>query len=179
VTKVDYNFQGTFPVTIDPKNRLLVPAKLRSQLAKDRDLGFVVNTSTTRQKRIWLIPSSYYPRVVAAARKAAVTDADKKFVAYHYSAGAVEVEFDTQARILLPQHMLKRTGTGRDIVILGMTNYLEIWNEADWNEQSEQLAQQADGAVAMDHPLMDKLAMEDADKIELMGGGPGNGQVTF
>jgi MraZ protein len=164
VTKTGYMFRGTFSATIDPKNRLLVPSKHRAQLTEGLDNGFVANL-TPDGKRLMLFPPSYYPKVVAAARAAAVTETDKKFVTYHYSARAVELDFDTQNRILLPGEMLSRAGLGREVMVLGMVNFLELWNAAEYVQTLQEQTTQASVAVTDVHTIMTGLAESDSKAL--------------
>lgn len=49
-------------------------------------------------------------------------------------AGAMELEFDKQGRIMLPDYLRRFAGLAKNVVIAGLYNRLEIWDEAKWNE---------------------------------------------
>jgi transcriptional regulator MraZ len=56
----------------------------------------------------------------------------------HFSM-ASRIEWDKQGRILLPDKLLKRSGIGKDITLLGARNHLEMWNREDWNTRRDAL----------------------------------------
>ena len=45
---------------------------------------------------------------------------------------AVQVEPDTQGRILIPQRLRDFAGLERDVIIIGAIDRIEIWNAARW-----------------------------------------------
>ena len=52
-------------------------------------------------------------------------------------AGATEVEFDKQGRIILPEYLRKFAGISKNVIIAGLYNRLEIWDEDKWNTYKE------------------------------------------
>ena len=48
-------------------------------------------------------------------------------------AGATEVEFDQLGRILIPDYLKTYAGLTTRVVVAGVYNRLEIWNEERWN----------------------------------------------
>lgn len=48
--------------------------------------------------------------------------------------GAMEVEFDGQGRITLPEYLKKFAGLKKAVVMAGLMNRLEIWDEAKWRK---------------------------------------------
>ena len=51
-----------------------------------------------------------------------------------YFSGAVEVVFDSQGRILLPQNLKDYAEIKKDVVIVGVSSRIEIWAKDKWNE---------------------------------------------
>ena len=51
-----------------------------------------------------------------------------------YFSGAVEVAFDRQGRILLPQYLKDFAEIKKDVVIVGVSNRIEIWSREKWQE---------------------------------------------
>ena len=60
------------------------------------------------------------------------TDA-RKFNRLYFS-GAVEVVADKQGRILLPTYLKDFAGIKKDVVIIGVSNRVEIWAKDQWQE---------------------------------------------
>ena len=48
--------------------------------------------------------------------------------------GAMDVNFDNQGRIMLPEYLRKFAGLKKNLIIAGLYNRLEIWDEMAWNK---------------------------------------------
>lgn len=58
-------------------------------------------------------------------------------------AGAMEVDFDNQGRITVPEYLRLFAGLAKKAVVAGLYNRLEIWNESEWNKLKEQTEKQS------------------------------------
>jgi MraZ protein len=47
-------------------------------------------------------------------------------------AGAMDVDVDSQGRLLLPDYLREYASIKRQIVIAGLYNRLELWDEKQW-----------------------------------------------
>lgn len=125
---------GEFDLTLDDKNRLLIPADVRTQLDPKRDgPGFVVKIGPG--PRLLLYPEKAYQAFLREARTGLAPDAQtRRFNQTHFGL-AKPVPLDKSGRVLLPDAFLQRTGTKRDITLVGAVDHLEIWNRDDWARQ--------------------------------------------
>jgi MraZ protein len=48
-------------------------------------------------------------------------------------AGASDVELDAQGRILIPDYLRKYAGLKKEVVVAGLYNRIEIWDESSWS----------------------------------------------
>jgi MraZ protein len=51
-----------------------------------------------------------------------------------YFSGAMEVVPDSQGRILLPQNLKDYAEIKKDVIIVGVSNRIEIWSKTKWDE---------------------------------------------
>ena len=49
-------------------------------------------------------------------------------------AGAMDVEFDNQGRITLPEYLRQFSSVKKNVIIAGLYNHLEIWDQENWNK---------------------------------------------
>lgn len=52
-------------------------------------------------------------------------------------AGATTCELDKQGRILLPATLREFAGLEKDVLLAGMLDHIEIWNEERWKENAD------------------------------------------
>ena len=129
---------GQYECTIDSKNRLLIPARIRNELQPDRD-GTAFFIVTGDNGKLWLYPEKIYASMAEGVKQELAPDEDDlAFDHLHYSL-ADRLEWDAQGRILLPDRELKETGTGKDVVLIGSRNHLEIFNASEWHAYRENL----------------------------------------
>lgn len=121
-------FIGEYIHTIDHKRRLAVPSKFRKNLgekaviAQGLDNCLVVYPLTEWEKKASKLENLPDGQINA-----------RSFTRIMLS-GATEVEFDTLGRILIPEHLKNYAFLKKNIAVLGLSNRIEIWDEAKWNE---------------------------------------------
>ena len=60
------------------------------------------------------------------------------------SAGAVETEVDGAGRILIPEYLKDFAGLKARVVLAGVSDRVEIWNEKTWEEYKRRIERGAD-----------------------------------
>ncbi len=119
-------FYGTHEHTIDEKNRLTLPAKFRDGLGGDVVLVRGIDRNL-----------DVYPRATWDASVSRITELDsltrearemKRFM----FAGAAVTELDKQGRVLVPPDLARHAGLGRDVVVAGVHDHVEIWDRSQW-----------------------------------------------
>jgi len=131
-------FFGEHELTIDPKNRMLVPSDIRKQInpGRDGDAFFLVPGVNDRP---WLYVERYYEELVNRQRRELTPDEDQLAYDRMNLAMAFRLEWDKQGRILFPEKWFKRAGISRDITLIGSADHLELWNRSDWEVERELL----------------------------------------
>jgi MraZ protein len=51
-----------------------------------------------------------------------------------YFSGAMEITFDKQGRILLPKYLKDFAGIRHEVMVIGVSNRIEIWDIEKWKE---------------------------------------------
>jgi MraZ protein len=123
------NFRGVYDHTIDSKNRLTLPRRLRSHLAD----GAVIAIPTDGEPCIWIARRAEYDEYVARALEGLSPLADDRLrLERFYGANSQEVELDTRERIMLPSRYVAYANLDRDIVIVGTGSRMECWDRERW-----------------------------------------------
>jgi MraZ protein len=123
-------FIGEYHHTLDEKGRMSVPVKFRAALAE----GVVVTRGLDRS--LFLYPKSEWQTLAEKLASLPFGQADTRAFARLMLAGAMEVEVDKSGRVLLPEYLREYAALDKAVVVAGLYNRLEIWDEATWKEYS-------------------------------------------
>lgn len=122
---------GEFRHNIDAKGRLIVPSKLREELGEQ----FVLTRGL--DGCLFGYPMSEWNELESKLNDMPLAKKDARtFVRFFYSA-ATECELDKQGRINIPNTLRNYATITKECVIVGVSNRIEIWDEARWQEFSE------------------------------------------
>lgn len=129
-------FTGEFEHTLDQKNRLSIPAPCRQLLSPDT-VGEKLYLVLGPNKTLSLYPERYYEQLVN--RHPAELIPDEKVLQFEQLTFGLArlLELDTTGRVVLPEKMIRRASLGREVIIIGVRDHLEIWNRADWEQHVE------------------------------------------
>ncbi|KPK74608.1 MAG: hypothetical protein AMJ79_13635 [Phycisphaerae bacterium SM23_30] len=122
---------GEYELTLDEKNRLSIPARLREQIPEGEiDKGFYLTMGVNRIMSLY--PDSYYQRIaLAVAPGKAAPDESLIFERINYAL-AGRVELDRQGRVLLPEKAIRRAGLKERATLIGVRDHLELWDPEKW-----------------------------------------------
>ena len=124
---------GQYRLSIDAKNRLLVPAEVRRNMLPERD-GTAFFVVVGDNGKLWLYPEKTY-EAMGEQQPPELAPPEERLDFDHLHYGLAErLEWDQQGRILLPAEELKETETGKEIVLFGSRDHLEIWNKAEFEQ---------------------------------------------
>lgn len=132
---------GEFEHNIDPKGRVIIPAKFRDDLGADFILTKGLdNCLFIYSKEEW----SVLEKKIKALPMSKARDLQRFFFS-----GACDVELDKQFRILIPSNLRGYARLEKEIVIVGASNRVEIWDKQSWDNQCGSLTSEVI-AKAMD-----------------------------
>jgi MraZ protein len=131
---------GTYELTIDAKNRLSIPFNIRRKLDERRDGQSFYVVPGQRQGTLALYPEVYFERLRPVLREESLSDETHRWRQFEFSQCAL-LDPDAQGRILLPERTLKRVGVGKDVVLIGVQDHLELWDRKQFEDfENEQWA---------------------------------------
>ena len=125
-------FYGEFYHQLDMKGRLVLPAKIR-EAAKN---NFVEKFFITRglDKCLFMFSEDEWKSQEQKFKTMSFTKSESRRFNRVYFSGASEISFDKQGRVLIPQYLKEFAGISRDVIIIGVSNRIEIWSKNIWNE---------------------------------------------
>ena len=141
---------GRYSAKIDNKSRLRLPAKFRRDISDNDDNAFYVTSDDGHCAQIY--PVSVWERVAQKFQEPPRMDPAKlklqRFTSYY----GLLTQMDPQGRILIPQSLREDAQISGDVIVIGKTDHLEVWNNEAFRkslkedpltlEERERLAEQ-------------------------------------
>jgi len=121
---------GEFEHTIDDKNRLTLPVKFRRAFED----GIVVTRGLDGCLYAWTPAAweNYRDNTLSALHP---LSQEGRRMHRHFFSGASETTPDKQGRVSIPPALLVHAKLGRDVVVAGVNDRLEIWDRAAWKRE--------------------------------------------
>mgnify|MGYP000035221411 CR=1 FL=1 len=132
-------FLGEYEHTIDDKNRLTLPARFREAFAQgvvltrglDDCLDVYARDRWDALVEARLAPLDPFSREARDLKR------------FFFSAAA-DAELDKQGRVLVPPALIRHGRLGREVVVAGVHDHLEIWDRAAWYDNVTKVEGSAD-----------------------------------
>lgn len=119
-------FIGEYTHSVDTKGRVAVPAKFRTLLKK----GAVVTRGL--DNCLFVYSMSEWQKLADKLAQLPLSQSRSRAFSRLMLAGAMDVSLDKQGRIILPEYLRQFANMKKKVVIAGLYNRLEIWDEAAW-----------------------------------------------
>ena len=128
-------FRGTFDYSLDQKNRLTVPAKFRAALAE----GVVLAKGIDPCVELWP-PKDFDARMQVALEGRNPLAKETRRLSAYFSANSTDVELDSAGRVGMPSFLSEHGELGKDVVVIGAGDHIQVWNRQAWADFNASLA---------------------------------------
>ncbi|MDH5382401.1 MAG: division/cell wall cluster transcriptional repressor MraZ [Cyclobacteriaceae bacterium] len=119
-------FTSEYESKLDSKGRIVLPAKIKNNLPEEAGSEVVIGRGF--DKCIFLYSMVEYNKIYAKIAALSGFNEENRKLKRTYFQGISVVELDANGRFLIPKLLLAYSGIERDAVVVGMGNYVEIWN---------------------------------------------------
>jgi len=123
---VDRVFLGTHTPRLDDKGRLILPARFRDELA-----GGVVITKG-QERCLYVFPGTEFRRIAEQLEAQPMTNKAARAYSRVFFASAYDEVPDKQGRVTIPASLREYAGLDRDVVVIGASSRVEIWDAEAW-----------------------------------------------
>ena len=124
-------FIGEYQHSLDSKNRIIVPAKLREGLGNK----FVITKGL--DGCLYAYPLEEWKILEDKLKTLPLTNKDARTFVRFFFSGACEVELDKQFRGLIPQNLKEYAKIEKNIVSIGLFSRVEIWSKEMWENYND------------------------------------------
>lgn len=135
---------GEYIHTLDEKNRMSLPVKFRKEMGKS------VVVAPGLDNCLSLFTVKEWQKISNKLSEASMLASDNRSFSRFMFGQALIIDVDSNGRILIPENLKNRSGLQNKVVVIGVENRVEIWNETAWNDYKKVVEGQADA-------LADKL----------------------
>ncbi len=124
-------FRGQHEHSLDAKDRLTIPAKLRAQLAE----GVVLSKSL--DSCVEIHPAAGFAAYAADVEGGLNPLSGKaRMIRRHIHSGAQDEQLDSAGRVRVPKHLIEHAGLSGTCMVVGADTHLEVWSPERWAEQA-------------------------------------------
>jgi MraZ protein len=125
-------FYGEHEHTIDRKGRLIIPSKFREVFKEHYIEKFYVTRGL--DGCLFVFTEDEWKNQESKFKNMSFTKKESRKFNRFYFSGACDLACDKQGRILIPQYLKDYAGIKRDVIIVGVSNRIEIWSKDKWKD---------------------------------------------
>lgn len=129
---------GEYTHTLDPKKRLSLPSKWRSKLGKKLIITRGLDNC------LFVYPLQAWQTITDKVSALPLGAADTRSFNRFFLSGAVEAEVDKAGRVLVPDFLKEFAKLDTKVVLAGIHDRVEIWDEKKWNDYKKKIEEKAD-----------------------------------
>ena len=121
-------FIGEYSHTIDNKRRVAIPSKFR------RELGKKAVITRGLDNCLFVFPEEEWGVLAKKLGALPLGQSDARGFIRLMLAGAMDVSLDGLGRILVPDYLREYASLKKQVVVTGVFNRLEVWDETLWKQ---------------------------------------------
>jgi MraZ protein len=129
---------GEFRHTLDAKKRIAIPASFRKEMGKKVVLTKWLDNCLS------IYPLKSWEKVSSKLQSLSMGQSDTRSFNRFMLSGAVEAEIDSLGRILVPDFLKDFGGLKTKVVVIGVSDHAEIWDEEKWSAYTKATENKAD-----------------------------------
>lgn len=128
-------FIGEYQHTIDPKGRIIIPAKFRDEL------GQTMIVTRWLDGCLAIYTLEQWQQVFENLKKLPSTKREARMYTHMIMSKAAECELDAQGRIRIPGHLSQEASLVKNCVLVGVSDHVEIWDKDKWDSYYAQASE--------------------------------------
>jgi len=122
---------GEYKYNLDEKKRLTMPAKFRKELGKRAVVTKGIDGC------LFLYSEKEWEKLAQRLAKLPLSQSNTRSFSRVMLAGAMDLSIDSAGRILIPDYLKEYAGLSKKIVVAGLYNRIEVWDEDKWDKYSK------------------------------------------
>jgi MraZ protein len=128
------DFGGHYEHSLDAKNRLSIPARFRAAFSSGVVLGLEADPCLTAWE-----PDAHAANIQRALEQLNPLSARYRQLRRFYQGNSFPLELDASGRVTLPPPLLAHAGIEKEVVVVGVGDHLELWDQGRWLDEQKSL----------------------------------------
>lgn len=124
---------GEYRSTVGDKKRVSLPKKFRDELGGD-----IILTRGYEDSLI-LVNKQMWEKVASEVVNGSFINKNIRDTNRFLVGGAVEIDTDKLGRFIIPEALFEHAGLKKDVVFIGLINWIEIWDKEKWENKLKYL----------------------------------------
>ena len=129
---------GEYTHSIDAKNRLSLPSRFR------REMGKKIVITPGLDGCLFVFTEKQWKEISDRLGKSSMLQADSRGFNRYMFGGATEAEVDGIGRVLIPEFLRQAASLKNKVVVAGVKDRIELWDEKKWIKYKQVVERQAD-----------------------------------
>ncbi len=125
-------FYGEYSHALDKKGRVIIPAKFREVVKEHYAEKFFLTRGL--DGCLFVFTEESWKSQERKFREMPFTQTESRQFNRLYFSGACETVCDKQGRILIPDYLKKHAEIKEDVVMIGVSDRIEIWAKEKWEK---------------------------------------------
>ena len=119
-------FFGSYVHNLDEKGRLVIPSKMREEL------GLKAYILKGYDGALSIYKEEGFLKLMQEVNSLPFNKKNTRAYLRTQLASVCELEIDRQGRVLLPTQLLSKYQIGREVIVIGALDHIEVWNKAEY-----------------------------------------------
>jgi MraZ protein len=129
-------FLGEYLHSVDNKGRVAIPARFRSKIERGAVLTRGVDAC------LYVYPMETWEQKARELDAAIIDPRQRRLIERRFFGMALELELDSQGRIIIPARFRQYAGLNGEAMIIGTRDRFEVWSTASWQAYTDEMATQ-------------------------------------
>ncbi len=123
---------GEYKYNLDDKKRLTMPSKFRAVLGKKAIVTKGIDGC------LFMYSEKAWKELAEKIAKLPFSQSNARSFSRIMLAGAMDVLIDSNGRILIPDYLKEYAKLDKKVVVAGLYNKIEIWDEEEWEKYNKE-----------------------------------------
>jgi len=123
-------FYGEYLHSLDKKSRMIIPSRFRDTIKEMCIEKFYITRGL--DECLFMFPEGEWRAQENKFKNMSFTKREVRKFRRMFFSGAVQVSPDKQWRVLIPEYLKAYAGLLKSVMIIGVSNRIEIWDRSKW-----------------------------------------------